>query len=216
MKRLLLILLLMMMTLSLFAVKVEGGVGLSQTMTEKKGLVFADASLYQDDFSFYGSYKAGNKIYACVTYLNEDGFINHQADIFSHFVISEGGYSAISYSMILSFKLAGFYFKLGGGAEGALSYSLYTKEPLFILSPQFRIRGGYRASWGDISLFFENNYRYEREWNAKTSVGVDLEYNVTEKDTLILDYSLTSAEVLMDPYRVLYATRMRVAYRREI
>lgn len=217
MKRRLLVFLFILVSFSLSAsIMVEGGLGLSRTMTEGNELLFADTSVYIDDFSFYAQYKVGNKLTGSITYLNEDGILNHQVDLFSHYVLTEGGYTGISYSLILSLKLYGFYFKLGGGAQGALSYSEYTKEPLFILSPQFRIRGGYKAEWGNISLFLENNYRYEREWNAKTSCGLDFEYYVTDKDTLMLDYSLTSCEVLMDPFRVLYATRMRVGYRRMI
>ncbi len=207
---------LLFVALSLSALTFEGGLGLSGTMNEKKDHLFVDGAVSYDDFSLYLAYKGGGKLNATAEYYNKKGILNHQLDLFTGYVFSEGGYTALSYLMRLNFKIYGFYFDIGGGAEGALSYSEYTKLPLFILSPQFSIRLGYRNTLFDLALFLENNYRYEKEWNAKTSYGIDTVFNLTPKDSVLVSISFTHAEVLMDNYRVLYASRIRAGYRRII
>lgn len=217
MKKIVLLIILFSFTLlPVFSMNLEAGAGLSEIRTEKYGALFLDAGYSIDDFSFYLNWRSKDNLYASATYCNNDGIINHQVDIFSRYIISSGGFTGISYMFIVDLSLRGFYLDLGLGAEGALSYSKYTGEPLFILSPQYRIRGGYTGDVFAISLFLENNYIYEREWNAKSSFGTDLEFNITEYDSITLNLSFSLAEVMMDPYSVLYAYRMRAGYRRSI
>lgn len=216
MKKIIVFSALFLLSFSLFALSIEAGTGLSGTMNEKKDHLFFDAGVSYKDLSFYLNYKDGGKVNATAEYYNKKGILNHQLDLFTGYVFSEGGYTALSYLMRLNFKIYGFYIDVGGGAEGAVSYSEYTKVPLFILSPQFSIRLGYRNTLFDLALFLENNYRYEKEWNAKTSYGVDTVFNLTQKDSVLVSISFTHAEVLMDNYRVLYASRLRAGYRRII
>lgn len=217
MKKLILIIVMALLPFMLFSsMMIEAGGGVSSNVNEKPYALYGDMTLYLDDFSFYVNYKNKGKINGYVEYFNKDGIINHQLDVFTQYIFTEGGYSALSYMMILNLTFGGYYFNLGGGGEGAVSYSEYTKTPLFILSPQFRIRAGYKGDIFSCALFLENNYRFEKDWNAKTSYGAEMDFFVTPRDTVSLSLSFTSAEVLMDNFRVLYATRMRMAYRRAL
>lgn len=215
MKKTTLFVLLVLVAFTLNAsMSVEAGIGSSNICTDEEDALFFDAGFDLDAWTFYIGWRGDDNLSASATWAGSTGIITHQGDLFSRFVFGYGGFTGISYMGILNLNYSGFYFNLGGGAEGALSYSLYTKTPLFILSPQYRIRLGYRGDYYHVSLFLENNYRYEREWNAKSSAGIDLEFALSSSDFLTLDLSFTSAEVLMDPYRVLYAYRMRAGYRR--
>lgn len=217
MKKTALFVLLVLVAFSLNAsMSVEVGTGVSNICTDEEDALFFDGEFDFDAWTFYLNWRGKDNLFTSASWTGSTGIINHQGDLFSRFIFGQGGFTGISYMAVLNLSIKGFYFNLGAGAEGALSYSLYTKTPLFILSPQYRVRLGYCGDYYHISLFLENNYRYEREWNAKSSAGVDVEFALTSSDFLTLDLSFTSAEVLMDPYRVLYAYRMRAGYRRII
>ena len=216
MKKTILILLALLSLMPLAAaVSVEGATGLSYNMTsDGSPKVFGDLTVTYDDWSLYTEYKYRNTFTADIQYRNTKGILNHQANVFSRWIVKEGGFTAASYMLILNLGVKGFYFNLGLGLEGAVSYSPYSTEPLFILSPQARVRLGYRGDIFGVCLFLEDNYRSEKEWNAKTSAGVDFSFSLSEKDTVLLTVSATSCEVLMDPYRILYSSRIRAGYRR--
>ncbi len=216
MKKTILILLALAAMLPLSAsVSIEGATGLSYNMTyDSSPMMFGDMTVTYDDWSIYMEYRYRSTFTADIQYKNTKGILNHQANVFSRWILSEGGFTAAGYMLILNLGVKGFYFNLGLGTEGALSYSPYSKEPLFILSPQARVRLGYRSDIFGVCIFLENNYRSEKEWNAKTSLGLDFSFFLSSEDTLLLTVSATSCEVLMDPYRILYSSRVRAGWRR--
>ena len=197
------------------SVSVEGATGVSYNMTmDGSPKVFGDLTVAYDDWSLYTEYKYKNSITADIQYHSTEGILNHQANVFSRWILKEGGFTAASYMLILNLGVKGFYFNLGLGVEGAVSYSPYSKEPLFILSPQARVKLGYENNLFGVCIFLEDNYRSEKEWNAKTSLGLDFSFSLSDRDSLLLTVSATSCEVLMDPYRILYSSRVRTGYRR--
>ncbi len=217
MKKLMTITIMAIIPFMLFSsLMIEAGTGVSNNVNEKPYRLFGDMTIYIDDFSFYVNYKDKGKLNGYVEYYNRNGIINHQCDIFTQYIFTEGGYSALSYMMMVNLSWKRSYFTLGAGAEGAVLYSEYTETPLFILSPQFRLRLGYKGESANLAIFLENNYRFEKDWNAKTSYGFECDYFLSPRDILSLSLSFTSCEVLMDNFRVLYAMRMRMGYRRAL
>ncbi len=196
------------------AVEVETAGGLSYNRTaDTRPKLFFDASASFSDWTVYLDYKALNTVSGGVEFHHDSALFSHQADFFSRYVFPDGGFSGLSYCLILNLHAGAAFFNLGGGIQGALEYSPYSNCALFILSPQFTLRAGYSGGSVTAFIFLENNYRAEREWNAKTSLGLNLSYSLSAASSVILAVSVTSCEVLMDPYRILYSSRIRMGYR---
>ena len=218
MKKTLLVLLLLLAAVSLYSAQsIEVGSGAAYNNTQDNfPKPFLDVTYTLDRFSFYLDYKYDRTVTGYVQYNYDEGIWNHQVDLTSRFVFTEGGYSSLSYMFIVNLEKWGLFLNVGLGAAANLSYSLYTREPLFMLTKLMRLRLGYRGERFSICLFLENNYRYEREWNPKEALGLSFAYNITDVDTVTFDVAVTSCEMLIDPYRIFYSGRARAGYRRAL
>ncbi len=216
MKKPFLIFLFLLAALSLYSSRsIEVGTGGAYNNTQDRFVKpFADVTYTLDRFSFYLDYKYGKTVTGYAQYNCDEGIWNHQVDLTTRYIFTEGGYSSLGYMFIVNLEKWGLFLNVGLGASANLSYSQYSREPLFMITKLMRLRLGYRGARFSAYLFLENNYRFEREWNPKEALGLSLGYNITDVDTVTLDVAVTSCEMLIDPYRIFYSGRARVGYRR--
>ncbi len=216
MKKPFLIFLFLLAALSLYSSRsIEVGTGGAYNNTQDRFVKpFADVTYTLDRFSFYLDYKYGKTVTGYAQYNCDEGIWNHQVDLTTRYIFTEGGYSSLGYMFIVNLEKWGLFLNVGLGASANLSYSQYSREPLFMITKLMRLRLGYRGDRFRACLFLESNYRFEREWNPKAALGLSLEYDITDIDAVTFDAAVTSCEILMDPYRIFYSGRARVGYRR--
>ncbi len=201
---------------SLFALKVEGGLSSRSDILEDGPSCLFDCSINLDDkyrILFIGG---SNKTYSLdIEYANGKLF-SPLFKLHSNYVYREGGFSSLSSGFILNIDFKGLEAKLTVGATGALNYSQYTDIATFTLFPLYNLDIILNAYKAHFSLSLGNRLPFESDIKSPFSLSFKGEYEVTGKSRVGLMGSISLAEIMMDPYFVVYSRFLRVFFSFEV
>lgn len=134
----------------------------------------------------------------------------------SYFFPEEGGFSSLGYA--LTYKIGGraLYLRASLGAQVALNYSKYTELTTLTLYQLYQLEASLRASYAGFTITGGNLNGLEEDLKNPFSLALSLDFYPSEKIEVRLMSMVTLSEVLMDPYYVLYAKRIRLSLSYEV
>ena len=201
---------------SLFALKVEGGLSSRSDILEDGQSCLFDCSVDLDDRYTIFVLGGSNKTYSLDIEYANGKFFSPLFKLHSNYVYREGGFSSLSSGFILNIDFKGLEAKLTVGATGALNYSQYTDIATFTLFPLYNLDMILNAYKAHFSLSLGNRLPFENDIKSPLSLTFKGEYEVTVKSRVGLMGAISIAEILMDPYFVVYSRFLRISYSYEV
>lgn len=203
MKKLIITLVLICLFLPLYATpwSVSLGTGYRASVSTEY-LRFVDAEVSVGDFSLYFRDHSFQVQDLSLSYDLRVGKTIHNEFVFhSEYVpIDKGGFSDFSYMFSQRFKISFFSIGYGVGAQVGLSYSAYSKELLWALSPLFRLETGFTFGPITFGIYGDLGSKFERLWKASPLIGAVLIAQMDEHNSITFDIYTQSAEYLLDPW----------------
>lgn len=201
---------------SLFALKVEGGLSSRSDILEDGQSCLFDCSVDLDDRYTIFVLGGSNKTYSLDIEYANGKFFSPFGKLHSNYVSQEGGFSSLGCGLSLSLDTKSICVELIVGATAGLNYSEYTNLRTVTLFPLYNLDLTLNAYKAHFSLSLGNRLPFENDIKSPLSLTFKGEYEVTGKSRVGLMGAISIAEILMDPYFVVYSRFLRISYSYEV
>lgn len=203
-------------TSSLFALTFESGLSAKSDILEDGTSYLWDCSV-----DLYDKYRifvlaGSNKAYSLDFEYDNGKFFSPFLKLHSNYVFQEGGFGSLCCGLSLALDTKSIGVALVVGATGGLNYSEYTNLRTVTLFPLYNLDLTLNAYKTHFSLSLGNRLPFENDIKSPLSLTFKGEYEVTAKSRVGIMGAISMAEILMDPYYVVYSRFLRISYSYEV
>ena len=207
------LLFLLILPLSAVPFSVSASTGIRFDQTSRTPAVFS-MSGEVGNLSIDLQYQAGGGLLTALDYRfgdkqNTSHIISASSTFFPE---DKGGWTGISYLFSQNFIWDFFSIRYGIGVQGSVSWSHYSRVPLWSLAPLLSLSAAFSLDPIRITFYASINHRWDRSWRFRPYCGLLAEGKINENNAVFVDSYITFAEMLMDRVVTDYAWSIRAGY----